>query len=305
MNRRLVLVLVFASVIGVLASVLVYRAILQVATPVRDEAAEPIVVAAANMTLGETITSQHVKLVPFPKSAVPADAIRNVSQVEGRVVRGSIVVNEPLLEAKLAPQMAGRGGVMPMLVPEGHRGVTIKVDDAVRETGFILPNSRVDVLVSMPKGSGLSEKVGKVILQDVAVLAAGQTVEMRDNKPVTVTTVTLSLTPDQAERLALAQTEGRLTLATRNLRDKDVVQTRGVTAATLLGSDAPAAPRREAGSAQAKAGKARPAVVASAPLAAPKVQAHAVSVIRGAKATDYVFVRVEDQQWVEKKDEKK
>src|SRR4030095_8947880 len=102
-------------------------------------------------------------------------------------------------------------------------------------------NSRVDVLVSMAKDRSSQDRISKVILQDVTVLAAGQTVELRDNKPVTVTTVSLALVPAQVERLALAQTEGKLMLAMRNLRDTQIVQTRGVTAASLLSDSAPSA----------------------------------------------------------------
>jgi len=299
MNRRLVLVLLCATVVGLVASLFVYRVILQIAAPTSGETTEPIVVAAANMTLAETVTSQHVKLVSWPKSSIPAGAVRSLAEAEGRVVRSSIVAGEPLLDAKLAPQLSGKGGVMPMLVPEGQRGVTIKVDEAMRETGFVLPNSRVDVLVSMPKPGTQSERIAKVILQDVPILAAGQTVELRDNKPVTVTTVTLALTPDQTERLALAQTEGRLVLTTRNLKDNLIVRTPGATAATLLG-DAPAPPKEEP-KRTAQAPRPRPApVLASAPLPQPKVESHAVSVVRGSRVTEQVFLRVDNQQWVEK-----
>jgi pilus assembly protein CpaB len=299
MNRRLVLVLLCATVVGLVASLFVYRVILQVAVPAPGEGSEQIVVAAANMSLADTVTSQHVKLVAWPKSSIPAGAIRSLAEAEGRVVRSSIVAGEPLLDAKLAPQLAGRGGVMPMLVPEGQRGVTIKVDEAIRESGFVLPNSRVDVLVSMAKPGAQSERIAKVILQDVPILAAGQTVEMRDNKPVTVTTVTLSLTPDQTERLTLAQTEGRLVLTTRNLKDNQLVRTPGITASTLLG-DAPAPPREEP-KRIVQAPRPRPApAVASEPLPQPKVQTHAVSVVRGSRVSEQVFVRIEDQQWVER-----
>jgi pilus assembly protein CpaB len=300
MNRRLVLVLLCATVVGLVASLFVYRVILQIAAPAPGEASEQIVVAAANMSLADTVTSQHVKLVVWPKSSIPGGAIRKLADAEGRVVRSSIVAGEPLLDVKLAPQLSGRGGVMPMLVPEGQRGVSIKVDEAIRESGFVLPNSRVDVLVSMPKPGAQSERIAKVILQDVPVLAAGQVVEMRDNKPVTVTTVTLALTPEQTERLTLAQTEGRLVLTTRNLKDNQVVRTPGITASTLLG-DAPAPPREDAKRvAQAPRPRPTPAAVATEPLPQPKVQTHAVSVVRGSRVTEHVFIRVEDQQWVER-----
>ena len=287
MRRRFLLILICASVIGLLASVLVYRVISQVASA-RSDQSEQIVVATADLGLADTVTSQHIKLVNWPKASVQPGALRTAAEAEGRVVRSSIVAGEPLIEGKLAPQLAGRGGIMPMLIPEGQRGVTIRVDDAMRESGFVLPNSRVDVLVSMAK-AGSSEKIAKVILQDVTVLAAGQTVEMKDNKPVTNTTVTLALTPQQVERLAVAQSEGRLMLAQRNLRDTQFVRTPGATPSSLLSDIAPA-PNPEA----------KPTVLArSAPLPLPVVEKYPVAVIRGTKVSEQTFVRERGNSWAE------
>ena len=287
MRRRFLLILICASVIGFLASFLVYRVVSQVASA-RSDQSEQIVVATADLGLADTVTSQHIKLVNWPKASVQPGALRTAAEAEGRVVRSSIVAGEPLIEGKLAPQLAGRGGIMPMLIPEGQRGVTIRVDDAMRESGFVLPNSRVDVLVSMSKG-GSSEKIAKVILQDVTVLAAGQTVEMKDNKPVTNTTVTLALTPQQVERLAVAQSEGRLMLAQRNLRDTQFVRTPGATPSSLLSDIAPA-PKPEA----------KPTVLArSAPLPLPVIEKYPVAVIRGTKVSEQTFVRERGNSWAE------
>jgi pilus assembly protein CpaB len=293
MRRRLALVLVVASVIGLLASTLVYRVLKQAAAAnQQQQEMQMIVVAAVNMNMAETITPQHVKLLAWPSKSVPSGAVRTLADAEGRVVRSSIVTGEPLLEGKLAPQLSGKGGLMPMLVPEGQRAVTIKVDDAVKESGFVLPNSRVDVLVSMAKDRSSQDRISKVILQDVTVLAAGQTVELRDNKPVTVTTVTLALVPAQVERLALAQTEGKLMLAMRNLRDTQIVQTKGVTAASLLSDAAPSA------APPAVAPPKSTAVKVSAPLPPPRVETHAVTVLRGSKPAEVVFTR-DDRGWAE------
>lgn len=287
MRRRLLVIVLCASLIGLLASFLVYRVVSQVARS-KDDQAESIVVAAANIGLAESITRQHVKVVPWPKAAVPPGAIRTVEEAEGRVVRASIVAGEPLIEAKLAPQLAGKGGIMPMLVPEGQRGVTIKLDEAMRESGFVLPNSRVDVLVSMPKAPGSNEKIAKVILQDVTVLAAGQTVEMKDNKPVTNTTVTMALTPQQVERLAVAQAEGKLMLVQRNLRDTDFVRTPGATPSSLLSDVAPATKP-----------EVKPVVARSTPLPLPVIEKYPVAVIRGSKVSEQVFVRERGSSWSE------
>ena len=297
MNRRLIMVLVFATIVGLIASFFVYQVVRQMALAGAPEGTDPVVVAAVNMTMAEAVTSQHVRLVQWPKSAIPTGAVRTLANAEGRVVRSAIMAGEPLLESRLAPELAGKGGVMPMLVPEGQRGVSIKVDEAIRESGFILPNSRVDVLVSMTKPGSTSERIAKVILQDVPILAAGQTVEMRDNKPITVTTVTLALTPDQTERLAVAQSEGRITLTTRNLRDNQVVRTPGATQATLL-SDV--ARPTVAAAASAAPVKPRPVSVAAAPLPPPAPEGHTVSVLRGTRLTEQQFIRAGERGWVER-----
>jgi pilus assembly protein CpaB len=289
MRRRFLLILICASVIGLLASVLVYRVVSQLARAHGDQS-EQIVVAAANLGMAETVMSQHVRLVTWPKASVPPGALRSAAEAEGRVVRSSVVAGEPLIEAKLAPQLSGKGGIMPMLIPEGQRGVTIRLDEATRESGFVMPNSRVDVLVSMPKAPGSNEKIAKVILQDVTVLAAGQTVEMKDNKPVTNTTVTLSLTPQQVERLAVAQSDGRLMLVQRNLRDTQFVRTPGATPSSLLSDIAPATPKPEA----------KATVLArSTPLPLPQLEKYPVAVIRGTKVSEQTFVRDRENSWAE------
>src|SRR5690242_19335537 len=288
MQRRLLVIVLCATLIGLLASLLVYRVVSQVAQA-GDVQPERIVVAAANIGLAESVTRQHVKLVAWPKGSVPPGAIRTLEEAEGRVVRSSILAGEPLIEGKLAPELAGKGGIMPMLVPEGQRGVTIKLDDAMRESGFVLPNSRVDVLVSMAKTPGSAEKIAKVILQDVTVLAAGQTVEIKDNKPVTNTTVTMALTPQQVERLAVAQSDGRLMLVQRNLRDTQFVRTPGATPSSLLSDIAPA-PKPDA----------KPTVLAkSAPLPVPSLEKFPVAVIRGTKVSEQTFVRDRGNSWAE------
>ncbi len=242
MGRRFVLILGFALVIGLVTGSLVYRAITQkIQVEASVQPTEEIVVAAANLKLGEIVTSQHLRVMSWPKGAVPAGAVRSTAEAMGRMALASIVVGEPLLNTKLSKQPGGKG-LLSMLVPENYRGVTIKVDDAVRESGFVSPNSRVDVVVTILDKRGSGERTAKVILQNVLVLAAGQAVEMIGNKPVPVTTVTLALTPEQAENLALAKTEGKLMLATRNLGDSLIVQTRGSNVKRLLGK--PSAPPR-------------------------------------------------------------
>ena len=285
MGRRFVLILGLALVIGLLTGSVVYRAITnKFEAEARTQPTREVAVAAANINLGEALTAQHVRLMSWPKDSVPVGTLGSVAEAEGRIALTSIVVGEPLLDAKLAPKLAG-GGILPMLVPENLRGVTIKVDDAVRESGFVSPNSRVDVVVSIADRQGTAERTGKVILQNVPVLAAGQSVEMRGNKPVPVTTVTLALTPEQAERLAVAQTEGRLMLATRNLGDNRVVETPGTNVKKLLGTSS-APPQKQ------------PTSTRVAPSENPPPP-YTVTVFHGNEMTEHRFVQNRGSEWIE------
>jgi pilus assembly protein CpaB len=133
-------------VIGLVTGSVVYRAITnKVEVEARTQPTRQVAVAAANINLGETLTSRHIKLMSWPTDSVPVGTLESVAKAEGRVALTSIVVGEPLFDAKLAPKLAGSGGILPMLVPENLRGVTIKVDDALRESGFVSPNSRVEL----------------------------------------------------------------------------------------------------------------------------------------------------------------
>ena len=301
MRKRIVLILIVAAVMGLVASLLVYRVISQVVANASGGGSENVVVAAKDIGFAEAVTPQHVKLVAWPKPSIPVGALRTVAEAQGRVARTSIVAGEPLIEAKLAPQLSGKGGIMAMLVPDGQRAVTIKLDDATRESGFMFPNSRVDVLVSIAKTKGTDERIAKVILQDVPVLAAGQTVEMRDNKPVTVSTVTLSLTPEQTERLAVAQAEGRLLLTMRNLRDNQVVKTPGATPTKLL-SDVGSAPAQPKPAVAAKPAPRPQVQLTAAP--PPPPAPYTVELIRGGQVSEKVFVQ-SGENWVERPAQKK
>jgi pilus assembly protein CpaB len=280
----LLLVLGVATLMGLLASLLVYR----VATRFSQDPYARIVVARVDLPLGTEVKSEHVKLVDWPAGSLPPGALSALEQARDRVVRTSVFAGEPLLEAKLAP----KDGIMSSLIPATFRGVTIKVDDAVKESGFILPGNRVDIVVSMAKDTGSQERFAKVILQNVQVLAAGQKVEMKDNKPVTVTTVTLALKPEQAERLALAHGEGRLTLALRNVSDGGLVSTSGVNVPGLW---------REAPGVPTSAVPARHPRAAAPPLRrdGPAPATIEVETVKGDKRQQLRFIRDHDHGWVE------
>jgi pilus assembly protein CpaB len=205
----------------------------------------PVVVAAQQLQLGSVVGPADVKVVDWPASNVPSGYATSVEQVVGRGVIQPVSINEPLLAGKLAAKEEGGG--LPIVIPEGMRGVSVKVDEVIGVAGFVLPGTRVDVLVTINPQNDAEEATTRVILQNVQVLTAGQTIQKdAEGTPQTVTVITLLVSPEQAEELTLAATEGRIHLALRNTLDMAEVETDGVKAGQLVKTVEPvqaAAPR--------------------------------------------------------------
>src|SRR5262249_2939708 len=212
-----------------------------------------VVVANDTISLGTRIADKDVKLVAWPANVAPEGAIANPKDVVGSVARVTIEKNQPLNRSQLLSEGAG---LLPVMIPEGMRAMSVKVDDVTGVSGFITPNSRVDVLVAGQAGEGQNEggqqQRSKLVLQNIKVLAIGKSVEQRDEKPVEVPTVTLLVSPDQAEKLTLAARYEPVRLALRNYGDDGLVGTPGISTATLFETPArppapsPAAPKAEA-----------------------------------------------------------
>ncbi|MGH7550926.1 MAG: Flp pilus assembly protein CpaB [Gemmatimonadota bacterium] len=193
----------------------------------------PVVVAAQRLELGSVVGPGDVKIVEWPSSNVPVGYATSPEQVVGRGVIQPVMMNEPLLTSKLAQK--GEGGGLPIVIPEGMRGVSVKVDEVIGVAGFVLPGTRVDVLVTINPNNDAEEATTRVILQNVRVLTAGQMIQKdAEGTPQTVTVITLLVTPEESEELTLAATEGRIHLALRNTLDMAEVQTEGVKAGELV-----------------------------------------------------------------------
>ena len=177
--------------------------------------------------------------------------------MSGRGVIVTIVKNEPILPAKLASKEAGAG--LPPVIPEGMRAVSVRVNEVIGVAGYVLPGTRVDVLATASPTNNPVDMTSKVVLANVQVLTAGTRMEQdqKDGKPVQVTVVTMSVTPEQAERLALASTEGKIQLALRNPLDQTAPATPGIKPAVLLGMAKAAGARADdrVGEAEARPGR--------------------------------------------------
>lgn len=195
-----------------------------------------IVAAASDLPLATTIGPQDIKLVDWPKDHLPTGAMRDPKEVEGRILISRVLAEQPILPPMLAAKNAGNG--LAALIPPNMRAIAVRVDDVVGVAGFIHPDDRVDVLVTLRPNRPNAETTTKVFLQNVKVLAVGQEVETSEKARLhttAATVATLLVTPADSERLALASVEGRLILTLRSWTDSRPVDTEGALPSALVG----------------------------------------------------------------------
>jgi pilus assembly protein CpaB len=231
---------------GGLAALLAMRYLQQRATPL---AAQPIkanmIVAARQLPVGTIISPEHIKTLEWTGGALPLGYLGNTEEVVGRGLITDLQENEPLLESKLAPK--GAGGGLPIIINEGMRGLTMRVNEVSGVAGFVTPNTRVDVLLTMEDRNTGGEPATRIIMQDMRVLAAGQSIQPdKEGKPQPVPVVTFLVSPEQAETLALASQQGSIQLALRNQLDTMEVKTGGTRRSALMRVGGAPAVRRTA-----------------------------------------------------------
>ena len=233
MNRRFLLALAGAVFFGLLAIIAANRYLQTRVSQKIAEAETNVVVAATDIPLGAQITDQHIALIRYPKNLLPQGAMVKKEEVLGRVAYTDIASKTVVLNRQLAGLGAQPG--LPGITTPGMRSVSVRVDEASSVAGFISPGAYVDVIAIMQPQLDGAKQVSKVILQKVKVLAGGQQMQTKtDGKPALVNTVTLEVTPPQAEKLKLAETEGRLQLSIRNATDQLVEKTPGATRRDVL-----------------------------------------------------------------------
>jgi pilus assembly protein CpaB len=269
---RTVLIVIFALVFGGSAAVGVNKMRApQAAAPPETVS---VVVAAADVPRGTTVSAQMLKTQEYPKDLLPPGALTRIDDAVDRVTEGKLVKDEPVLNAKLAARGAGRG--MAALIKPGRRAFTILTPSiSTGVAGFIQPENEVDVLLTVTGQGGKDTGHTVTLEQGVRILAVDQRIEAAADNKVDVKelrSVTLDVTPEQAARLTLAQNKGVLHLSLRNQQDREGANARRVTMSDLgLGEDKP----REA----PKAEKPAPAPPPPAPAPRPRVW---VRTMRGA-----------------------
>jgi pilus assembly protein CpaB len=237
MNRtRLIVIGVLALALGTVASWSVYQH-LEAKAGAEIDKGEAVVVAANDLAVGSKITDKDVKTVRFPTGSPPAGSFSNRAAVVGRGVIIPIVRGEFILQSKLAAEHAGSG--LPALIPAGMRAVSVRVNEVVQVAGFVQPGTRVDVLLTGNPGGG--EQQTTTILENVQVIAAGSKLERNTaGEAQMAPVITLLVSPEDAQKLTLASTEGRIQLALRNPLDNREEALNAVKTGTLY--RAPAAP---------------------------------------------------------------
>lgn len=306
-NKRFVFVLVGAVVFGLVAALSVskYLSSAQAYT----KSLNSIVVAKVAINPGEKLVADQLESVQFPRGATPDGSFESVDKLVGRVAVVALAPREPVTDFKLAPE--GSAGGLSSIIPEGYRAMTVKVDDVVGVSGFIMPGALVDVVVVInpAEATGQQDPISKIVLQNIKVLANGQNIDKpkSEREAESVKAVTLQVTPEQAEKLALASTEGKLQLVMRNAVDQDDEQTEGVNKRRLLGGEhaalvpdpgtlkseqpkpvAPVVRHERAANFARVVAEPKPAPAQTAPTPAPTPR-HSVEVIEGGKKRSVDF----------------
>ncbi len=236
MNRRFLAVLGLAAVLALVVSAVFYQVTTSTAGSRRAKTpTASVVVASSPVALGAKIKTTDLKVAPWPEDQLPPGAFTKIEDVVDRVAMSNILLQEPLLEGRLAAKGAGLG-LSPM-IPPGMRAVSVRVNDVISVAGFVLPGSRVDVLVTgVPRNVSLpTGPVTRTVLSNIQILSSGKNLQPdAKGQPENVAVVTLLVTPEQAELLTLASSEGRIQLALRNNADTESPSSVGAVAVDLF-----------------------------------------------------------------------
>ncbi len=244
-NLRAVVPIALSLLIAVAGSWFLYNWVQKRTAPkeiVKVEAdAVPVAVAASDLPWGTQLKTEMVKTAPYLRESLPTGYFAKVEDLKDRVLVAAVKANHPITEHMLAPREVKTGGVAAVL-KEGKRAVSVKGDKVIGLAGLVHPGNRVDVLVTIQDPQKKEDRT-KLILENVLVLAAGTQIQKNEKgEPAPVDVYTLEVTPEEAEKLALAGTEGKLQLALRPVLDTETVLTKGVNVPQMLTSLSPANP---------------------------------------------------------------
>ena len=214
MNRQTLIAIAAAVVLGLVAVYLANTFL--TAAQKQNEQAEltRVAVAAVPLAYGTEITPEKVRFASYPKSSLPPGSFADMNQLlpsgEHRVALLPISPNEPILADKISG--AGKNASLAFLLPDGMRAASVRISDVSAVTGFIQPNDSVDVLITRQFDNA---QITDMLLQDIKVLAMGTATQGANGQPIAARTATLEVDPLAAQKLALAQDTGSLSLVLR------------------------------------------------------------------------------------------
>lgn len=240
-QHRTLIVMLVAVATAALGSYGVYLAVLQMPVREVEVASMQVVVAAQPLTMGTRIHPNHLRVVAWPSRNPVPGAFTDPKALLDRGVISPIGENEPITMSKVASLEAGAG--LPPVIPEGMRAISVKVNEVIGVAGFVVPGTIVDLLVTVrPTGALQEEPMTRTVVSKVQVLTAGTKYDQEKSKsgePIQTSVVTLAVLPEDAERIALASNEGKITLALRNPLDINATDTKGIKLAALMRGTGP------------------------------------------------------------------
>ena len=235
MDRRFLTVIGVSLVFALVVVSIFYSMASRAGAPKRQDVSDlkDLVIAGRALNPGVTIKAEDLKVIKVPAAQMPKGGFSKAEDVLDRPVTSSIMLEEPILDGRLAQRGSGVG-VAP-IIPPGMRAVTVRVNDIVGVAGWVMPGMRVDLLITGdPPGKGL--RVTKTFLQNITVLSVGSSMQVDPKgQPVNAPNVTLLVTPQQAETITLAANNANIQLVLRNGADQEIAKTVGANPYELYG----------------------------------------------------------------------
>jgi pilus assembly protein CpaB len=236
-QQRTLIVLAVAVIAAGIAAYGVYGAVQNMPVREVEVASVPVVVASEPIPVGTRLTADHLRVAAWPARNPVPGAFSDPKQAIDRGVIATIAQNEPVTAFKVAGPESGSG--LPPVIPEGMRAMSIRVNEIVGVAGFVVPGTHVDVVLSVanPGPPHGTEPMARTVVSNLLVLTAGtrfDTAEGRGGEAQRVAVVTLAVLPEDGERIALASTQGTLSLALRNPADAEPTKTPGMRLSVLM-----------------------------------------------------------------------
>ena len=276
-QTRTLIVVAVAVLVAAASSFFMYRVIQRMPVREVEVASSTAVIAARNIPIGTMLVKEDLKVVAWPSRNPVKGGFKAIEDVTNRGVITGVAENEPITEAKLAPLGAGAG--LAPTIPSGMRAISVRVNEVIGVAGFVIPGSRVDLVVTVNDPQN-KLAITKAVVNNLEVLTAGSRFDQEssraDGKPIQTSVVTLLATPQDAEKITLAASEGAITLTLRNPLDVQPTETQGARLGNLLGTPSPQPVERRV--------EGRRVVVPVAPPPPPKI--YTVEAIRAAKRSE-------------------